>query len=279
MWCGCGSSRYSDKGLLILGHLAWLARFADPATLPPWWNPLGMIGVTLALAHWWQRQKVVSVQSTASMILQALYALEVVVLALVWLEPRNSPAAWLLTTSLLALGLTAYGVATRAWPLAASAQLFLLVSCGAFALRLVSDKLEWYFPLAPVVALSALSFATWQWLKQKPGGNQTVRRRLLRLALLYRWVAILMSVCWVNQYINERERVWVLALMGLGRLSVCGLAAQPGSGAVQCGVHGNGTGNAVVGVARRGLGLYSNAARGAGFVGATATGAKVHRAL
>jgi uncharacterized membrane protein len=213
---------FLGQGLLILGQLAWLARFADAATLPPWWNPLVLIGFTLALAHWWQRQKVVPVQAAASLILQTVYAVGVVALVLVWLEPRNSPAAWLLTTSLLALGVTAYGVTMRAWPLAACAQLFLLVSCGAFALRLVSGKVEWYFPLAPVAALSALSYATWQWFKQKPGSNQSVRSTLLRLAMVYRWVAIGMAMCWVNQYINERERVWVFALIGLGAFLFAG---------------------------------------------------------
>ncbi len=210
------------QGLLVMGLVAWLMRFVDHSSLAPWWNPLAMIGLTLALSHWWQRQKAVSVQSAASITLQILYALAVVAVALVWLEPRNSPATWLATTSLLALGLTGYGVAMRSWPLAACAQLFLLVSCGAFVLRLVGDRVGWFYPLAPVAVLSALSFATWQWFKQKPEGNQRVRSSLLQLATGYRWVAILMFIGWVNQYINARERVWVLALLGLGAFLVAG---------------------------------------------------------
>ncbi len=213
---------FLGQGLLILGHIAWLARFVDPNNLPPWWNPLAMIGLTLALSHWWQRQKTVSAQSAASTVLQTVYAVAIVVMTLVWLEPKSSPGNWMVTTSLLALGVTAYGVFARAWPLAACAQLFLVVSCGAFVLRLISGKLEWYYPLAPVAALSALSFATWQWFKRKPGSNEQVRTVLLNLALAYRWVAIAMSLCWVNQYINERERVWVFALMGVGAFLFAG---------------------------------------------------------
>lgn len=210
------------QGLLLLGQAAWVVRFGGPANFPPWWNPLVMIGITLALCHWWQRQKTVVTTGASSTVLQTTYAVALVALVLVWLEPHNSPASWMLTTSLLAVGVTVYGVITRAWPLAACAQLFLLVSCSAFAFRLVTGKVEWFFPLAPVAALSALSFATWQWFKHKPGANQQVRGALLRLAQLYRWVAIGMTICWVNQYVTERERFWVFALLGVGAFLFAG---------------------------------------------------------
>jgi hypothetical protein len=87
---------------------------------------------------------------------------------------------------------------------------------------LVTGKVEWYFPLAPMAALSVLSFATYQWFQRKPGHQEQTRTVLLQLALVYRWVAIAMSLCWVNQYINERERVWVFALLGLGAFLFAG---------------------------------------------------------
>jgi len=210
------------QGLMIIGLVVWLAHFADTASAPPWWNPVAMIGMALALSHWWKRQKTISAEASAGMVLQIVYAVCVVALVLVWLEPRSQPGNWMLTTSLLALGVTAYGVLTKAWPLAACAQMFLVVSCGMFAQRLVAGKVEWYFPLAPVAALSALSFATWQWFQRKPGSNQSVQAALLKLALVYRWVAIGMTIGWVNQYINEQERVWVFALMGLSAFLFAG---------------------------------------------------------
>jgi len=206
---------FLGQGLLVLGHLAWLVRFANPNSVPPWWNPLAMIGLTLALSHWWQRQKVLTVQSAAGLLLQTLYALALVAVTLMWLHPNQSPGSWMMLTSLLALFATAYAVATRSWPLAACAQMFLVVSCRAFALRLVAGKVEWYFALAPMAALCALSLATWPWFQCKPGSNQRVEGTLLQVARVYRWVAIAMSLCWVNQYLQERERVWVFALMGL----------------------------------------------------------------
>lgn len=203
------------QGLLIMGLVAWLGRFAFATTPPPWWNPLAIIGLTLALSHWWQKQKAVSVQSNASVFLQTAYALAIVVVALVWAEPHCSPGSWLMLTSVLALGATAYGVITRAWPLAACAQIFLAVSCGAFALRLITGRVEWFYALAPMAALGFLSLATWQWFKRKPESYEQTRTVLLNLGLAYRWVALAMSLCWVNEYIPQPERVWVFALIGL----------------------------------------------------------------
>ena len=34
--------------------------------------------------------------------------------------------------------------------------------------------------------------------------------------MVYRWVALVMSIWWVCAYIPERERIWLLALLGLG---------------------------------------------------------------
>jgi hypothetical protein len=82
-------------------------------------------------------------------------------------------------------------------------------------MRILSHRPEWYFPLAPIVALGFLSFATWQWFALKPESKPQVRDPLLQLAMIYRWVALIMSLWWVCEYINERERAWVFALVGL----------------------------------------------------------------
>ena len=203
------------QGLLVLGHAAWLLRFADSAIKPPWWNPLLMIGATLGLSHWWQRQKGVGGGAALSNLCQTIYALTLVALVCVWLEPHNSSSAWIVVTSLLAVGATAYGVATRAWPLAICGQIFLLVSGAQLVTRMMSNRPEWYFPLAPIAALGLLSFATWQWFALKAESKPQVRDPLLQLAMIYRWVALVMSLWWICEYIHERERVWVFALVGV----------------------------------------------------------------
>ena len=174
-----------------------------------------MIVVTLGLSHWWQRQKAVGGGAALSNLCQTIYALALVALVCVWLEPHNSPSAWIVVTSVLAVGATAYGVATRAWPLAICGQIFLLVSGAQLVTRMMSNRPEWYFPLAPVAALGLLSFATWQWFALKPASKPQVRDPLLQLAMVYRWVALVMSLWWVCEYINERERIWVFALVGV----------------------------------------------------------------
>jgi uncharacterized membrane protein len=203
------------QGLLLLAHLVWLVKFMDSAPAPPWWNPLLMIAVTLGLSHWWQRQKVVIGDSSLGTFFQTAYALALVALIYVWLEPQNSAPGWLALTSLLAVGATAYGVFTRNWPLAICGQIFLVVSAGQFVSQLLRAKPEGHFALAPIVALGVLSLATWLWFARKPDSKPQVRDPLLQLALVYRWVALLMSVWWVCEYIPDRERIWVFLLIGL----------------------------------------------------------------
>src|ERR1019366_6097672 len=120
------------QGYLLLGQFAWLWHFIQPLASPPWWNPALMIAVTVGLSHWWQRQKVLVVDSRAPLFWQGFYALALVGVLYFWLNPLVGAPAWLMLTSLLAVGITAYGVFTRVWFLAAFGQIFLLVSGAQF---------------------------------------------------------------------------------------------------------------------------------------------------
>src|SRR6185369_14555894 len=124
---------------------------------------------------WWQRQKVVGGGATLSNLCQTIYSLALVALICVWLEPHNSSSAWIVVTSVLAVSATAYGVATRAWPLAICGQIFLLVSGAQLVTQMMSNRPEWYFSLTPIVALGVLSFATWQWFALKAESKLSVR--------------------------------------------------------------------------------------------------------
>jgi hypothetical protein len=77
---------------------------------------------------------------------------------------------------------------------------------------------------------SACSFATWQWFALKPASKPQVRDPLLQLAMVYRWVALVMSLWWVCEYINERERIWVFALVGCS----CFCSPAGGEAAKRC---------------------------------------------
>jgi hypothetical protein len=203
------------QGLLVLAHFAWLVKFMEGSPTPPWWNPLLLIAVTLGLSRWWQRQKVVTVDASLGVAFQTAYALALVALVYVWLEPQNSAPAWLTVTSLLAVGTTAYGVFARNWPLAICGQVFLVVSAGQFAWQLLQAKPGWHFALAPIAALAVLSFSTWLWFARKPDSKPQVRDPLLQLAMVYRWIALLLAIWWVSEYIPDREQIWVFLLTGL----------------------------------------------------------------
>jgi uncharacterized membrane protein len=203
------------QGFLLLGQFAWLFHFILPSTLPPWWNPALMIAVTLALSHWWQRQKVLTTDSQGPLFWQGIYALAIVGVLYFWLNPLADAPTWLALTSLLAVGITAYGVLARSWFLAVFGQIFLFVSGVQFLWQLLQAKPYWYFSLAPIFAFGLLSFGVVRWFKHKSDAGERVSVPLLQVALLYRWAALVMTIWWVCEYIPARERIWILALLGL----------------------------------------------------------------
>ena len=204
-----------SQGCVILAQLVWFVHWLDHQSPLPWWDPALLIAISLFLAHWWQHQKAIRVTAEFGLIWQAVYALMLIELLYCWIRPNVEAPGWLALSSLLAVGLTAYGVVTRAWLLAACAQIYVLMSSGQFAWQLWQAKPHWYFPLAPLAALILLSWSTGQWFAAKPEADARVREPLLQLARLYRWVALVMSIWWVCEYAPARERIWLLALLGL----------------------------------------------------------------
>jgi hypothetical protein len=205
-----------SQGLILLAQAFWLLNWVDRSAFLPWWNPALIIGISLALNHWWPRQTIIRAKKANSAIWPALYGAAINLVLYFWLVPKSTTPGWLVTTSALAVGLTIYGVATRAWFLAACAQLFLVVGVVQFAWQLFQGITPWQYPLAPIAAIGLLSFGTVQWFARKPGANPTVRETLLQTALIYRWFALAMSIAWICQYIPVRERIWVLGFIGLG---------------------------------------------------------------
>ena len=124
-----------------------------------------------------------------------------------WLAPKTDWPAWLAVTSLLAVGITAYGVFTRAWLLAACGQIFMVLSGVQFALQLAQTKPAWALALAPMAALGCLSWSTDYLVPAQPDASGRVSQPLLQIAMVYRWVALVMSIWWVCAYIPEKVRV------------------------------------------------------------------------
>ena len=211
------------QGYLLLGQFAWLLHFIQPPASPPWWNPALMIAITLGLSHWWQRQKILAAGSWGPSFWQGVYSLALAGVLYFWLNPLLDAPAWLTLTSLLAVGITVYGVFTRLWFLAAFGQIFLLISGAQFVWQLSQTKPQWYFPLAPIAALGLISFGAVKWFQRKADASEPARTPLLQIALLYRWAALVMTIWWVCEYIPARERIWLLAMLGLLMFLFAGL--------------------------------------------------------
>jgi uncharacterized membrane protein len=204
-----------SQGYVLLAQLAWLFAAIQGALMPSWWSPVLLIAMTLGLSHWWQKQKVLVLPREASLFWQCLNAAAIVAVIFFWLNPQVSPVRWLVLSSALAIGVTAYGVVTRAWFLAAFGQFFALVSAGQFIMQLGQGKPHWLTPLAPVAVLGLLSWSTWQWFQRKPDPTQRISSPLLQIAQLYRWVGLLMSLWWAGKYIPDQEQVWFLMALSL----------------------------------------------------------------
>ncbi len=195
---------------LVFAQLAWLFHFLNHT--PPWWNPLVLIAATVGLSHWWQWQKRVTLTGATFTCYSTVFALAAIAVVIVWLHPLVEAPTWLVLTSLLAVAATVYGVVTRAWLLAICGQIFLVLSAWEFLVELFHGKPEWYFPLAPLVVLGILSFATVAWFARQPETGAKVRGPLLQVALVYRWLALVMSLLWIWQYVPEPQRVWAFML-------------------------------------------------------------------
>jgi len=195
--------------VLIFAQVAALDRLSDNGPLPPWWSPLAVILGTLGLSHWWSRQRRLDADGKLNLGCQSVFAVGLVAVVLAWTHPLMDAPAWLALTAVLALGATLYGVATRVWPLAVFGQIFLLASLWQFAMQVWTRKPEWYFPLVPVAVLAMLAGATGAWLRRRPETDTTVSRPVLEIARVYWWLALALSLCWLWQYVPEREHVWV----------------------------------------------------------------------
>ncbi len=199
---------------LILAQVVRLLETLDSHPMRPWWNPALLIAITAGLSHWWQRQKKLKLDEQGSQLFQVLFSLAAVGLLYLWLQPLFTAQVWLAFTGLLAVSLTVYGVITRAWPLAAAGQLFLLASGFEFARQLWLGQPPWHLALAPIAALAVLSFGTVRWFSNPPEAQSDSAVSILQLAVVYRWVALLMSLAWICEYVSARERVWILSLVG-----------------------------------------------------------------
>jgi hypothetical protein len=203
---------------LVLAPIQCVALLAQEKGALPWWNPAVVTAVTVGLSHWWQRPQRLACTGVARQTIQALYAAAAVAVLFFWLKPHFSAPAWLAFTSALAVAVTLYGYFTRAWFLAGAGQCFLLVSVGEFAWQLylepAATKPAWFYTLAPIATLFATAWAAGERVRRTTSLTRDAYQTLYALTLLYRGAALVMSLAWIFEYVPERDRFWVLVLVG-----------------------------------------------------------------
>lgn len=210
------------QGLAVAAQGFWFFQFALNANRPHWLVPATLVGGTLVLSHWWQWQKRLAVHRDVRNVLQLTYALTLVGLLFFWFKPEFAPAAWLVFLCVLALGLTIYGVATRAWALAACAQVFLLISSLELLRTTIMSKPEWHRALVPIATWLVLGIATTAWLTRHPT-RDAVRLPLLHVSTFYRVIAAAMSLWWIFVYVAPAHHFWAFCGVGLALLALAGL--------------------------------------------------------
>ncbi len=210
-----------SQALAICAQSYWFFEFALRQNKPHWLVPATLVTGTLALSHWWQRQRCLAFVNDMRNVLQIVYGLALVGVLFFWFQPSFGPAAWLAFLSMLAVGLTLYGVVTRAWTLAACAQLFLLISSVELYQQFFSERPGWQFALVPITTWLALGVATTAWLSRHDT-RETVRRPLLQISMFYRGVAFLMSLWWIHVYVPSSNQFWVLCAVGLALIALGG---------------------------------------------------------
>jgi hypothetical protein len=215
---------YLGQGFMVLAQVTWGANVLTEDAAPAGWQSALLIAFSLGLSHWWQRQKAIplGVNTAVRQVFQGVYALAIVGLLYGWITPHCSPPVWLAVAAGLAVAMTAYGAATRAWLLALFGQMFMVLSVVQFGAQLVQATPPGGWMLAPLAALMALSLATVHWFRNRPESDPRISDPLLQLAVIYRWVALAMSVWWVCEYIPARERIWAFGLLGAGTFALAG---------------------------------------------------------
>ena len=116
---------------LLAAYVRWGVSYGglNEVVAPPVWNPLILLGATLALGHWWQRSAVGVRPATHGRGFAGWNALLLSVLLFAWLHPlMRGEEGWTAAGAALSVVLLGYGLATGYRALAAAGQLLLFTS-------------------------------------------------------------------------------------------------------------------------------------------------------
>lgn len=199
---------YLAKGFVLAALILWLAQLGSFER--PWWNPLVVIVITLALSQWWQTRGADLIPRWELILVQVVAALGAVALLFFWLGGSLAPAWWLVVASALSVATFLYGIWTRDWAIAALGQAFSFVSLYEFCAQLSQNPVpSWFFALMPIAMFLAIataserapSFIVFEWI-----------------ATLFHALAVLSIIAWIMTYLPADWRFITLEVLGFGLL-------------------------------------------------------------
>jgi hypothetical protein len=196
---------------LIVSILVWIGHASAGPKLA-WWHAMILIAATVGTGHFWQWQKKLTMNVASRQSFEGIYALATIAILFTWLHPQFENGSWLMLTSVLALGVTIYALSLRAWWLAASAQLFMIVSGLEFGRQLMNGHPDWYMAIVPMAVLVSLVWLVSEFFIERL--PKAAKDTVPQISLIYLGIAVAMSLWWIHEYIPARERVWVLGLIG-----------------------------------------------------------------
>ena len=186
------------------------------ATAPePAWSPLLLVGIALALTHWWQRQRDIALSAEPAHMLQLGCAAGAVATGICWMHTTQTGDAWIIATSAAAFATLLYGMLTRAWAVALAGQLFTVLSISAFFGGVVFDRAGSHAALAPIANLAATAL-----LVSRVGGARLLASAsmLAPLALLYRLAASGLLAVWGFAFVESEWLTVFFAALGAAHI-------------------------------------------------------------
>jgi len=203
-----------SQTLLVIPLLSlFVPRFFDYPPSNSQWSLNLVALVTMILATWWPRQKLVRTGWWFQPLI-AIYSLGMIMYAYDTVHPHVTAQTWMISAALLSLVFVAYGTWSRLWAFAATGQILLAMSVLTF---LNFDYLSnfpwtWWAAAVPIAVVYATGWITGKLLPRYAGaGGQTALRIVARV---YQSIAIGLLIRWVFGVTPAAEITLALAALG-----------------------------------------------------------------
>ena len=221
------------QAFLLAATGTFVVRHLDIAPDPAW-SPFPLLGIALALTHWWQHQRALPLGTEPAAILQLACAAAAFATGFCWLRLLYVGDAWLVAVSAAAFGTLLYGALTRAWAVALVGQLFTVVSIHAFLDGVGFHRAGSRAALSPIANLAATAL-----LISRIAGRRfptlPTDTGFAHLALIYRLAASALLVFWGMTFVEDAWLTVFFASLAAAHLfggSLLRDRAHVGTGAV-----------------------------------------------